>query len=54
MIMNVEQSSSFMVRSRAPFVPNNATLLNLLHAGGPGGGCDEKDRSFFNPNKYKV
>jgi len=25
----------------------------FLH-GGPGGGCDEKDRSFFNPNKYKV
>ncbi|KAJ4477279.1 proline iminopeptidase [Lentinula aciculospora] len=22
--------------------------------GGPGGGCDEKDRSFFNPNKYKI
>ncbi|KAI0250223.1 proline iminopeptidase [Lactifluus subvellereus] len=22
--------------------------------GGPGGGCDEKDRGFFNPNKYKV
>jgi hypothetical protein len=54
MIMNVEQSSSFMVRSRAPFVPNNATLLNPLYGGGPGGGCDEKDRSFFNPNKYKV
>ncbi|KAJ3814084.1 proline iminopeptidase [Lentinula aff. lateritia] len=25
----------------------------FLH-GGPGGGCDEKDRSFFNPNKYKI
>ncbi|KAJ7903437.1 proline iminopeptidase [Mycena olivaceomarginata] len=25
----------------------------FLH-GGPGGGCDEKDRSFFNPVKYKV
>jgi hypothetical protein len=34
------------VRSRAPFVSNN-----LLH---PSGGCDEKDVSFFNPNKYKV
>ncbi|KAH8994917.1 proline iminopeptidase [Lactarius akahatsu] len=22
--------------------------------GGPGGGCDEKDRGFFNPEKYKV
>ncbi|KAI0300961.1 proline iminopeptidase [Russula brevipes] len=22
--------------------------------GGPGGGCDEKDRCFFNPNQYKV
>ncbi|KAH8118001.1 proline iminopeptidase [Phellopilus nigrolimitatus] len=21
---------------------------------GPGGGCDEKDRSFFNPEKYKI
>ncbi|KAJ6494887.1 proline iminopeptidase [Mycena vitilis] len=25
----------------------------FLH-GGPGGGCDPKDRSFFNPNKYKI
>jgi len=25
----------------------------FLH-GGPGGGCDERDRSFFNPEKYKV
>ncbi|KAG7451222.1 proline iminopeptidase [Guyanagaster necrorhizus] len=25
----------------------------FLH-GGPGGGCDEKDRSFFNPKKYKI
>ncbi|THV07330.1 proline iminopeptidase [Dendrothele bispora CBS 962.96] len=25
----------------------------FLH-GGPGGGCDEKDRSFFNPHKYKI
>ncbi|PBL03527.1 proline iminopeptidase [Armillaria gallica] len=25
----------------------------FLH-GGPGGGCDEKDRSFFNPEKYKI
>ncbi|KAI0034252.1 proline iminopeptidase [Vararia minispora EC-137] len=25
----------------------------FLH-GGPGGGCDERDRSFFNPDKYKV
>ncbi|KAI0279698.1 proline iminopeptidase [Russula aff. rugulosa BPL654] len=25
-----------------------------FHDSGPGGGCDEKDRSFFNPNKYKV
>jgi pimeloyl-ACP methyl ester carboxylesterase len=25
-----------------------------LVEGGPGGGCDEKDRGFFNPNKYKV
>ena len=24
------------------------------HQGGPGGGCDEKDRCFFNPHKYKV
>lgn len=22
--------------------------------GGPGGGTDEKDRSFFNPQKYKA
>lgn len=33
-------------------VPSNAKPF--LHGGGPGGGCDEKDRSFFNPNKYKV
>ncbi|KAJ8072406.1 hypothetical protein PM082_015965 [Marasmius tenuissimus] len=25
----------------------------FLH-GGPGGGCDAKDRSFFNPHKYKI
>ncbi|KAL0954999.1 hypothetical protein HGRIS_003924 [Hohenbuehelia grisea] len=25
----------------------------FLH-GGPGGGCDAKDRSFFNPDKYKI
>ncbi|KAK7463514.1 hypothetical protein VKT23_006862 [Stygiomarasmius scandens] len=25
----------------------------FLH-GGPGGGCDEKDRCFFNPHKYKI
>ncbi|KAI0316053.1 proline iminopeptidase [Amylostereum chailletii] len=25
----------------------------FLH-GGPGGGCDERDRAFFNPDKYKV
>jgi len=25
----------------------------FLH-GGPGGGCDPKDRSFFNPNKYRI
>ena len=49
-----QQSSSSMVRSRALIVPNNHILLNPLHGGGPGGGCDEKDRSFFNPNKYKV
>ena len=43
-----------MVRSRALFFPNDATILIPLRGGGPGGGCDEKDRSFFNPNKYKV
>lgn len=43
-----------MVRSRALFVPNDPTILIPLYGGGPGGGCDEKDRSFFNPNKYKV
>ena len=48
------QSSSSMVRSRALIVPNKHILLNFLRGGGPGGGCDEKDRSFFNPNKYKV
>jgi len=25
----------------------------FLH-GGPGGGCDAKDRAFFNPHKYKI
>lgn len=29
------------------------TPVVFLH-GGPGGGCDDKDRSFFNPNKYRV
>ncbi|KAN0139016.1 Alpha/Beta hydrolase fold [Lactarius tabidus] len=31
----------------------SGTPVIFLH-GGPGGGCDEKDRSFFNPEKYKV
>jgi proline iminopeptidase len=50
--MDIEQSSSFTVR-----YPGNHSvllLLNPLVEGGPGGGCDEKDRGFFNPNKYKV
>ncbi|KAJ7650157.1 proline iminopeptidase [Roridomyces roridus] len=29
------------------------TPVVFLH-GGPGGGCDPKDRSFFNPNKYRI
>ncbi|PAV16141.1 proline iminopeptidase [Pyrrhoderma noxium] len=29
------------------------TPVVFLH-GGPGGGCDEKDRCFFNPEKYKI
>ena len=29
------------------------SLVVFLH-GGPGGGCDPKDRCFFNPAKYKV
>ncbi|GJE88585.1 proline iminopeptidase [Phanerochaete sordida] len=29
------------------------TPVVFLH-GGPGGGCDAKDRSFFNPAKYKI
>ncbi|KAI5119416.1 hypothetical protein M0805_009867 [Coniferiporia weirii] len=29
------------------------TPVVFLH-GGPGGGCDEQDRSFFNPEKYKI
>jgi len=29
------------------------TPVVFLH-GGPGGGTDEKDRSFFNPQKYKI
>ena len=51
-----EQSSSFMVRSsRAPFRSEQSPpFTQPLRGGGPGGGCDEKDRSFFNPNKYKV
>ncbi|KAF8260022.1 proline iminopeptidase [Lactarius quietus] len=31
----------------------SGTPVIFLH-GGPGGGCDEKDRGFFNPAKYKV
>ncbi|KLO17410.1 peptidase S33, proline iminopeptidase 1 [Schizopora paradoxa] len=31
----------------------NGTPVVFLH-GGPGGGCDEKDRSFFNPEKYRI
>ena len=30
-----------------------ALLVVFLH-GGPGGGFDAKDRSFFDPTKYKV
>ncbi|EKM58262.1 uncharacterized protein PHACADRAFT_193386 [Phanerochaete carnosa HHB-10118-sp] len=29
------------------------TPVVFLH-GGPGGGCDAKDRSFFNPTRYKI
>ncbi|KAI0661560.1 proline iminopeptidase [Cubamyces menziesii] len=31
----------------------NGTPVVFLH-GGPGGGCDAKDRSFFDPTKYKI
>ncbi|KAJ6576580.1 proline iminopeptidase [Mycena vulgaris] len=31
----------------------DGTPVVFLH-GGPGGGCDDKDRSFFNPNKYRI
>ncbi|KAJ7227258.1 proline iminopeptidase [Mycena pura] len=31
----------------------DASPVVFLH-GGPGGGCDPKDRSFFNPDKYKI
>ncbi|OCB84646.1 proline iminopeptidase [Sanghuangporus baumii] len=31
----------------------NGTPVVFLH-GGPGGGCDEQDRCFFNPEKYKA
>ncbi|KII85021.1 hypothetical protein PLICRDRAFT_45127 [Plicaturopsis crispa FD-325 SS-3] len=31
----------------------NGTPVVFLH-GGPGGGTDEKDRTFFNPTKYKI
>ncbi|KIY67281.1 proline iminopeptidase [Cylindrobasidium torrendii FP15055 ss-10] len=31
----------------------DGTPVIFLH-GGPGGGCDEKDRSFFDPTKYKI
>lgn len=27
---------------------------SYVYVGGPGGGCDAKDRSFFNPVLYKV
>ncbi len=29
-------------------------LLIESTLGGPGGGCDTRDRGFFNPEKYKV
>ncbi|KAI0044923.1 proline iminopeptidase [Auriscalpium vulgare] len=32
--------------------PDGAPVV-FLH-GGPGGGCDARDRGFFNPDKYKV
>ncbi|KAJ7756519.1 proline iminopeptidase [Mycena maculata] len=31
----------------------DGTPVVFLH-GGPGGGCEAKDRSFFNPNKYRI
>ncbi|KAL5504175.1 hypothetical protein ACEPAH_8248 [Sanghuangporus vaninii] len=31
----------------------NGAPVVFLH-GGPGGGCDEQDRCFFNPEKYKI
>ncbi len=35
------------------FIAVNITLVAFVH-GGPGGGTDGKDRSFFDPTKYKV
>ena len=32
----------------------NAPLSVVFLHGGPGGGFDPQDRSFFNPEKYKV
>ncbi|KAJ2924301.1 hypothetical protein H1R20_g12789, partial [Candolleomyces eurysporus] len=45
------QSSSFMVKTV------KASLLDVSSnyvLGGPGGGTDPQDRSFFNPDKYKI
>ena len=48
--MNIKQLSSFTVRHPTPVL----LLYSTSRGGGPGGGCEEKDRGFFNPNKYKV
>ena len=31
-----------------------AVQSSFIQAGGPGGGCDERARAFFNPEKYKA
>ena len=35
-------------------IPTARSQLSSSTGGGPGGGTDTKDRSFFDPTKYKV
>jgi hypothetical protein len=51
----LEQSSFFTVRHLGTIARSDpGCIYSTFHGGGPGGGCDEKDRAFFNPEKYKV
>lgn len=43
-----------MRTSHHPHARDVAVLIPIYRKGGPGGGCIEQDRAFFNPEKWKV